>query len=101
MKVIRADCHPLLDADARRASEIRVAQAILGAPEVVPSHRRELLSIAVWIYTEADAVRARGLGPGSPMAIEARDWVSGCCRTGSDWVWGCHMSAWEPGCPSG
>jgi hypothetical protein len=27
----------------------------LAAPEVVPSHRRELLSVAVWKYTEADA----------------------------------------------
>jgi hypothetical protein len=46
---------PRPDVDQRRLSAIRLAQAILAAPDVTLTHRRELLSIVVWKYTEADA----------------------------------------------
>jgi len=43
------------DVEVRRLSAVRIAEAILAAPDVTISHRRELLSIAVWKFTEADA----------------------------------------------
>jgi len=45
---------PHSDGDARRASAIRLAEAVLGAEDLTHSHRRETLSLAVWFYTEAD-----------------------------------------------
>ena len=44
--------HP--KAEARRASAIRIAKLILDADGLEPEHRNELLSIAIWKYTEAD-----------------------------------------------
>jgi hypothetical protein len=44
--------HP--KAVARRASAIRIAKLVLGADGLEPEHRNELLSIAIWKYTEAD-----------------------------------------------
>lgn len=44
--------HP--EADARRQSAVRIAKLVLGAEGILPFHRNELLSIAIWKYTEAD-----------------------------------------------
>jgi len=52
--------HP--QAEARRLSATRLAEAILAAPDVDPSHRRQFLSFCLWKHTEADgkwAVRYR------------------------------------------
>lgn len=38
-------------ADDRELSAVRLAQAVLEADDVVESHRKELLGIAVWKYT--------------------------------------------------
>ena len=40
--------------DARRISAIRIAKLVLAANGLEPEHRNELLSIAVWKYTESD-----------------------------------------------
>lgn len=42
------------DAEARRASAVRLAQVLVTADGLHPSHRRHALSNAVWWYTEAD-----------------------------------------------
>ena len=55
MKLVRGSFKPLPDAQERRRSAIRIAEAIIAAPSIMPVHRRELLSIAIWKYTEADA----------------------------------------------
>lgn len=42
------------DADARRRSAVRLAEAVLSvADELTDAHLKEALSIAVWKYTEA------------------------------------------------
>ena len=38
-------------ADDRELSAVRLAQAVLETDDVVESHRKELLGIAVWKYT--------------------------------------------------
>ena len=58
------------DADSRELSAIRLAQAVLDAEDVVPAHRRELLSIAVWKYTEARAGKT-GLRYRTPAAMDS------------------------------
>ena len=66
------------DAQERRVSAISLAEAIRAASNVVPSHRREMLSIAVWKYTEAEggkwATRYRSAavvhGPVAPIQHE-------------------------------
>lgn len=55
--------HP--DAEARRASAIRLAQVLVATDGIHPSHRRHALTNAVWWYTEADGklkVRYRSSG---------------------------------------
>jgi hypothetical protein len=39
-------------ADERELSAIRLAEAVLAAEDVIEPHRRELLGIAVWKYTD-------------------------------------------------
>src|SRR3712207_305549 len=43
-----------LDVDDRRQSAVVAAWALLETPDVLLKHRRELLSIALWKYTEAE-----------------------------------------------
>jgi hypothetical protein len=45
---------PRPDADERRRSAIRIAKLVLAADGLVKAHRDELLSIAIWKYTEVD-----------------------------------------------
>jgi hypothetical protein len=42
------------DAAARRASAVRIAQLIVNDPVIVDTHKREMLSVAIWKMTEAD-----------------------------------------------
>jgi hypothetical protein len=57
-------------ADDRELSAIRLAQAVLGAEGVVDPHRKEMLGIAVWKYTEAKSSKY-GLRYRTPAAISA------------------------------
>jgi hypothetical protein len=56
---------PRPDSEERRRSAIRIAELVLAADGLVRVHRDELLSIAIWKYTEADgkfATRFRSAG---------------------------------------
>jgi hypothetical protein len=63
------------DAEARRRSAVEMAKAVLAA-ELVPEHRREALSIAIWKFTEADGkyncrFRSEGaLGAADPKQLQ-------------------------------
>ncbi len=43
------------DADDREVSAIRLIQALLRTPDLLPTHRREMLRLALYKYTEARA----------------------------------------------
>ncbi|WP_344688363.1 hypothetical protein [Blastococcus jejuensis] len=43
------------DADDREVSAIRLVQALLRTPDLLPTHRREMLRLALYKYTEARA----------------------------------------------
>lgn len=45
---------PLPEAEARRASAIRIAELVVAADGLIDTHRKQLLSIAIWKVTEAD-----------------------------------------------
>jgi hypothetical protein len=49
-----AEWRPHPDGDARRASAVRLAAAVLAADGLTNAHRREALALATWLYTEAD-----------------------------------------------
>lgn len=49
------DWSPRPDSEHRKASAIALAESVLEAqPKIIPPHVREVLSIAVWKYTECD-----------------------------------------------